>query len=152
MTEMAFLLSRRQPHSRMPHLQSPASAGSAAAAHLPLATLAHMALIIPYTSHSHGLSSSFPDGGREVGQARGRIGWCRGAPPRSASPSLPFCSPMWDRVWRHHHRESIVGTPEAEGAQPPNTAGGNTTRGETANSTRGNPTRTRQHSQFQFQQ
>jgi len=33
-------------------------------------------------------------------------------------------------VWRHHHRESVVGRPE--GAQPPNTAGGNTTRGETA--------------------
>jgi len=31
-------------------------------------------------------------------------------------------------VWRHHHRESVVGRPE--GAQPPNTPGGNTTRGE----------------------
>jgi len=33
-------------------------------------------------------------------------------------------------VWRHHHRESVFGRPE--GAQPPNTPGGNTTRGETA--------------------
>jgi len=41
------------------------------------------------------------------------------------------------RVWRRDHRDSIVGRPE--GAQPPNTAGGNTTRGETAHA--GKPTR-----------
>jgi len=39
-------------------------------------------------------------------------------------------------VWRHHHRESVVG--RTEGAQPPNTAGGNITKG--GKSTRGNPT------------
>ena len=43
-------------------------------------------------------------------------------------------------VWRHHQRESVVGRPE--GAQPPNTAGGNITKGGT--STRGNPTRQHQ--------
>jgi len=40
-------------------------------------------------------SGSVLDDGREVGQARGRTGWCWGAPLRSASPSLAHCSPMW---------------------------------------------------------
>jgi len=33
------------------------------------------------------------DDGREVGQARGRTGWCRGAPPRSASPESGALQP-----------------------------------------------------------
>jgi len=73
------------------------------------------------------------DDGREVGQARGRTGWCRGAPllcqPESGSLQ-PDVGPGGGRVWRQDHRDSIVGRPE--GAQPQNTAGGNTTRGETA--------------------
>jgi len=72
------------------------------------------------------------------GDGQGGAGARRCALPVRVWPTVARCGL---RVWRQDHRESIVGRPE--GAQPPNTAGGNTIRGE--HSTRGNPTRQQYH-------
>jgi len=60
------------------------------------------------------------------GDGQGGAGARRRALPARVSRTAARCGLS---VWRHHHRESVVGRPE--GAQPPNTPGGNTTRGET---------------------
>ena len=60
------------------------------------------------------------------GDGQGGAGARRRALPARVWRTVARCG---FSVWRHHHRESVVGRPE--GAQPPNTPGGNTTRGET---------------------
>jgi len=61
------------------------------------------------------------------GDGQGGAGARRRAPPARVWLTAARCGVS---AWRHHHRESVDRRPE--GAQPPNTAGGNTTRGETA--------------------
>ena len=76
---------------------------------------------IRHTTHYTNLyTTCTSDGGREVGQARGRTGWGRGALPRSATARVWLTAARCGlRVWRHHHRESVVGRPEGHSPQTP---------------------------------
>jgi len=82
-----------------------------------------------YWSRGHGKLLLVTVAGRSArrGDGPGGAGARRRALPARVWRTAARCGLS---VWRHLHRESVVGRPE--GAQPPNTPGGNTTRGETA--------------------